>query len=141
MATQANYYAVLCVDKTASLEEIKKSYRKLALKWHPDKNSGKDAEAQFKLIAEAFAVLGDPKARAQYDDKLSGRGSQQQSAAGTGAASGGATDGGFSRSRAFDMFEFMFGGGGGGGMGGGGGFGAFDDEDDDLFAGSCLVLP
>ncbi|THB77056.1 MAG: J domain-containing protein [Desulfobulbaceae bacterium] len=62
------YYETLGLPKTASSEEIKKAYRKLALKYHPDRNSGdKDAEARFKDISEAYAVLSDPEKKKQYD--------------------------------------------------------------------------
>ncbi|WP_429886631.1 DnaJ C-terminal domain-containing protein [Geoalkalibacter halelectricus] len=63
-----DYYKVLGVEKTASAEEIKKAYRKLALKYHPDKNPGdKKAEERFKDITEAYAVLSDAEKRKQYD--------------------------------------------------------------------------
>jgi len=63
-----DYYKLLGVEKTASPEEIKKAYRKLALKHHPDRNKGnKDAEEQFKKISEAYAVLSDKEKRQQYD--------------------------------------------------------------------------
>ena len=63
-----DYYQVLGVDKKSTAEEIKKAYRKLAVKWHPDKNpNNKAAEEKFKKISEAYAVLSDPKKREQYD--------------------------------------------------------------------------
>ena len=63
-----DYYQVLGIDKKASADEIKKVYRKLALKWHPDKNpNNKTAEEKFKKISEAYAVLSDAKKREQYD--------------------------------------------------------------------------
>lgn len=63
-----DYYKILGVSKDASSEEIKKAYRKLALKYHPDRNKGdKEAEAKFKEINEAYAVLSDPEKRKQYD--------------------------------------------------------------------------
>ncbi|MDY0391432.1 DnaJ C-terminal domain-containing protein [Desulfobulbus oligotrophicus] len=62
------YYQILGVDKNATADEIKKAYRKLALKYHPDKNPGnKEAEEQFKKISEAYAVLSDQEKRQQYD--------------------------------------------------------------------------
>lgn len=63
-----DYYAILGVSKTSSAEEIKKSFRKLALKYHPDRNPGdKKAEARFKEISEAYEVLSDPDKRKKYD--------------------------------------------------------------------------
>jgi curved DNA-binding protein len=64
----SDYYQTLGVERGASLEAIKKAYRKLALKYHPDRNPDKkDAEANFKKINEAYAVLSDPQKREQYD--------------------------------------------------------------------------
>ena len=64
----ADYYTVLSVVRTASDDEIKQSYRKLAMKFHPDRNNGsKEAEEQFKQITEAYDVLRDPQKRAAYD--------------------------------------------------------------------------
>lgn len=63
-----DYYNILEVQKSASTEEIKKAYRKLALKYHPDRNKGdKASEARFKNISEAYAVLSDPEKKKQYD--------------------------------------------------------------------------
>ncbi len=63
-----DYYQILGVDKKASQEEIKKAYRKLALKYHPDRNKGDaSAEEKFKELGEAYAVLSDPEKRQQYD--------------------------------------------------------------------------
>jgi len=65
---QRDYYEVLGVKKGASMEELKKAYRKLAVKYHPDKNPGdKQAEERFKEINEAYAVLSDPKKKEQFD--------------------------------------------------------------------------
>ena len=67
-----DYYKILGVDKKASQDEIKKAYRKLAIKYHPDKNPGdKKAEEKFKEAAEAYEVLGDEKKRAEYDNPAS----------------------------------------------------------------------
>ena len=75
-----DYYEVLGVSKNASDDEIKKAYRKLAVKYHPDKNPGdKEAEAKFKEINEAHDVLSDKQKRARYD---------QFGHAGVGGASG-----------------------------------------------------
>ncbi|MBM4075121.1 MAG: molecular chaperone DnaJ [Planctomycetes bacterium] len=109
MATKRCYYEVLTVSKTASDDEIKKAYRKLAAKYHPDRNPGDDAAIQaFKEAAEAFEVLSNSDKRARYD---------RFGHAGLEGASGGA--GGFRDVgdifEAFgDMFGDMFGGGGGG---------------------------
>jgi len=63
-----DYYKLLGLEKRATAEDIKKAYRKLALKWHPDKNpNNKAAEEKFKKISEAYAVLSDPKKREEYD--------------------------------------------------------------------------
>jgi curved DNA-binding protein len=66
--TAKDYYKILGISKSASTDEIKKAYRKLAMKYHPDRNKGdKDAEARFKDISEAYAVLSDKEKRKQYD--------------------------------------------------------------------------
>ena len=63
-----DFYEILWVDKNASTDEIKKAYRKLAMKYHPDRNKGdKEAEAKFKEINEAYSVLSDDNARKNYD--------------------------------------------------------------------------
>ena len=99
-----DYYNLLGVSKGASQEEIKKAYRKLAIKWHPDKNQGNsDAEEQFKKISEAFEVLSNPEKRQKYDQF--GHEAFQQ-------GGGFQNTGGF-HSDPFDMFNSFFGGGGG----------------------------
>ena len=65
--TKRDYYDILGVDKNSSKGEIKKTYRKLALKYHPDKNPSKAAEEKFKEISEAYAVLYDDEKRSMYD--------------------------------------------------------------------------
>lgn len=73
MAEKRDYYEVLGVNKTASADEIKRAYRKLAVKWHPDKQSGKsesekkDAEEKFKECSEAYETLSDSSKRQHYD--------------------------------------------------------------------------
>jgi len=65
--TTKDYYDILAVPHNATLDEIKKAYRELALKYHPDINKSKEAEEKFKEINEAYAVLSDPDKRRQYD--------------------------------------------------------------------------
>lgn len=75
-----DYYKALGVEKNADLETIKKAYRKLALKYHPDRNPGnRDAEERFKKISEAYAVLSDPEKRKQYENFGSDQFSQRYS--------------------------------------------------------------
>lgn len=62
-----DYYKILGIQSGANEDEIKKAYRKMALKYHPDKNKDPSAEEKFKEIAEAYDVLSDPKKRAVYD--------------------------------------------------------------------------
>ncbi len=67
MASKRDYYEILGVEKSASADQIKSAYRKMALKYHPDKNKEKDAEAKFKEINEAYQILSDPKKKQAYD--------------------------------------------------------------------------
>ena len=68
MAGNEDYYKVLGLTKSATSDEIKRAYRRLAVKYHPDKNPGnKAAEEKFKKVSEAYEVLSDPKKRADYD--------------------------------------------------------------------------
>ncbi|HKY09623.1 MAG TPA: molecular chaperone DnaJ [Candidatus Binatia bacterium] len=68
MATKKDYYELLGIARSASEDEIKKAYRKLALQYHPDRNPGdKRAEEKFKEVSEAYSVLSDPQKRSQYD--------------------------------------------------------------------------
>ena len=114
MADKRDYYEVLGLKKGASEDEIKKAFRKLAMKYHPDKNPGdKEAEEKFKEINEAYAVLSDPEQKKRYD-QYGHAGVDPNSFAG-GAGFGGF--GGFED--IFDMFGSAFGGGGFGGFGGG----------------------
>jgi curved DNA-binding protein CbpA len=70
-----DYYEALELDRAAPAEEIKANYRRLAMKWHPDRNSGSaQAEERFKSISEAYATLSDPAKRMQYDEYLAGGG-------------------------------------------------------------------
>ena len=108
--SKRDYYEVLGVSKSASADEIKKAYRKLAIKYHPDKNPGdKGAEEKFKEAAEAYEVLSDENKKARYD---------QFGHAGMGGAAGGGY-GGMNMEDIFSQFGDIF----GSGFGGFGGFG------------------
>ena len=114
MAEKRDYYEVLGVAKNANADEIKKAYRKAAIKYHPDKNPGdKEAEEKFKEAAEAYDVLSTPDKRARYDQfghaGMSG-------AAGGGAGGFGGFGGGFSMEDIFSQFGDIFGGHFGGGF-------------------------
>ena len=113
MAEKRDYYEVLGVGRNATLDEIKKAYRQLAIKYHPDKNPGnKEAEEKFKEAAEAYSVLSDTDKRAKYD---------QFGHAGLGGQPGPDFSGGFGDLN--DILNNLFGGGFGGFSGGFGGFG------------------
>ena len=109
MSDKKDYYDILGVKKDATEQEIKKAYRKLAIKWHPDKNpdNKEEAEERFKEISEAYSVLSDPKKRREYD---------------YGGESFTFNDFGFD---AHDIFKKFF--------GGKDPFKFFDDDDDDFF--------
>ena len=119
-SNKKDYYEVLGVPRDATEAQIRKAYKKLAVRWHPDKNpdNRKAAEEKFKEISEAYSVLGDPKKKNEYDN-------------------GGFSFEGFGFDDGFDPFEVFnsfFKHHGKGGKGGFGGFG-FDDDDDDFFGG------
>jgi molecular chaperone DnaJ len=117
--SKKDYYELLGVDRNVSEDALKKAYRKLAVKYHPDKNpDDQTAEAKFKEISEAYDILKDPKKRASYD--------QFGHAAFQNGMGGGSYQGGGGGVDPFDIFREAFGGGGGGGIfddffGGGGG--------------------
>lgn len=138
MAEKRDYYEVLEVTKEATVEEIKKAYRKKAIQFHPDKNpDDKVAEEKFKEAAEAYDVLSNPDKRARYDQfghaGMSG-------AAGNGGPFGGGFGGGMSMDDIFSMFGDIFGGhgGGGGGFGGFSGFGGGGAQQQRRYRGTDL---
>ena len=117
MAEKRDYYEVLGVGKNATADEIKKAYRKMAIKYHPDKNPGdKEAEEKFKEAAEAYDVLSDADKRARYDQF--GHSMGQSFGGGTGGGSYGGFGGGMSMEDIFAHFGDIF-GDMGGGFGGG----------------------
>src|SRR6476659_870928 len=102
-----DYYEVLGVNRDAAADEIKKAYRKMAVKYHPDKNPGdKQAEESFKELGEAYEALSDPQKRAAYDQYGHAAFDPRQRAS-RGGGAGGFHD-------PFDIFREVFGGGGGG---------------------------
>jgi molecular chaperone DnaJ len=124
---EKDYYQILGVAKTASEDEIKKAYRTLAKKYHPDRNKGnKEAENKFKEISEAYAVLSDKEKRAQYDrlgaEAFGAGGRNPFEGFDFSQFMGGGMGGGSRRTRGprgttnfTDIFSDLFGGGGGGG--------------------------
>lgn len=127
MASTKDYYKVLGVSESAADDEIKKVYRKLAIKYHPDKNKGaKQAEDKFKEISEAYYVLGDKKRRAEYD---------QMKKYGFGGASGGGSN--FAGSHGFSYEDLLRQFGSGGKKSSrAGNYSVFNDIFEDLFSGS-----
>lgn len=124
-----DYYKLLGVEKSASAEEIKKAYRKQAMKYHPDRNPGdKEAEEKFKKVSNAYEVLSDPQKRATYDQY--GAAAFENGGMGGMGGMGGFRD-------ASDVFREFFGGMGGGGgifesFFGGGGHAEEDNRGNDL---------
>lgn len=113
--SKTDYYEILGVEKQASAQEIKKAYRKVAMKYHPDRNpDDKAAEEKFKEAAEAYEVLSDDQKRARYD---------RFGHAGVGGAGGGAGGGYQNVNDIFEQFGDIFGDFFGGAAGGAGGFG------------------
>ena len=108
MATRPDYYKALGVDKKASPDEIKKAYRKLARRYHPDRNpDDKKAEERFKEVSQAHDVLGDPEKRKQYDS-----GTGPFATGGPGGGFGGFGNFDFDASSMGDILSNLFGGGG-----------------------------
>ena len=107
-----DYYEILNVSKAASADEIKKAYRKVAMKYHPDRNpDDKSAEEKFKEAAEAYSILSDPDKKARYDQF--GHAGVNQNASGAGFQ-------GMDINDIFSSFGDIFGGGGFGDIFGGG---------------------
>ena len=107
MAEKRDYYEVLGVGKDASADEIKHAYKKLAIKYHPDKNPGdKEAEEKFKEAAEAYDVLSNPEKRKNYDQF-----GFNAPGGGFGGGGFGGFGGGFDINDIFSQFGDIFGGG------------------------------
>ncbi|MGZ3748984.1 MAG: DnaJ domain-containing protein, partial [Pseudobdellovibrionaceae bacterium] len=108
--SKKDYYSLLNVPRSATADEIKKAYRKLAMQYHPDKNPGdKKAEEKFKEFSEAYEVLSDPKKREMYDQF--GHAGAQSGFGGAGGPFGGGMGGGFGggASTGQDPFHDIFG--------------------------------
>ena len=116
-----DYYKILGVEPSASADEIKRAYRKMARKYHPDVSKEPDAESRFKEIGEAYEALKDPEKRAQYDQVRQGGWRQgQEFRPPPGSGAGWQTAGGEQGFSGFsDFFESLFGGLGGSGFGNG----------------------
>jgi molecular chaperone DnaJ len=134
MTAKRDYYEVLGISKTTSVNEIKSQYRKLALKFHPDRNKSKDANEHFKEISEAYAVISDPEKREIYDQHghagVDGRYSTDDIFQGASANFSdifGRSGGGFD-----SIFESIF--------GRGGGFGARQQRGSDLLYETSITL-
>ncbi len=109
MAGKRDYYEILSVSRSASQDEIKKAYRKLAVQYHPDRNpDNKEAEEKFKETTEAYEILGDPQKRSQYDQF----GHDAFAGGGMGTGSGGVGGFGDIFEGFEDLFEGFFGSGG-----------------------------
>jgi DnaJ-class molecular chaperone len=112
MATSRDYYDILGVNKSATAAEIKSAYRKLALKWHPDRNKETDAHEKFKEINEAYEVLSNPEKKAKFDQF--GHAAFNNGGGGNPFGAGGNPfGGGFSQAGGNINFEDLFGGAGG----------------------------
>jgi DnaJ-class molecular chaperone len=122
MADSKDYYQTLGITKSASSDEIKKAYRKLALQYHPDRNKGKDAEAKFKEVTKAYEVLSDPQKKQTYDQF--GHAAFEQGAGQGPFGGAGGPFGGFGQQQG-GPFSYTYSTGGDGGAGFD--FGGFND--------------